>query len=155
MVLLGGTVRRWIALVSFAATVAGIVGFAATEHLKWAWFAIVGLALLVASFAWTAYDERQKRLVAEDRPHIPPGDGVPLYSPVEYQVKALRQAIPKLAEAGLTTFGEWEVEETLKNLPRRGVDPVYEPLRSVDAGLARLAELGELEKTQNGAWRII
>jgi hypothetical protein len=64
---LSGTVQRWVALL---ATVAGIVTFAATKHVAWAWVAIGALLLLVASFAWTARDEHGKRLAAEGTPDL-------------------------------------------------------------------------------------
>jgi len=149
---LGGAVQRWIALVSLGATILGVVTFAVTEHLPWAWLAIGSLALLVLSAGWTVRDEHQRRIAAEDAPHQPPGDGIPLHAPVDYQVAALRQAIPRLAET-MEDFGEWELEEVLKNLPRRHVDPIYEPLRSCGEGLARLAELGEIEAAEHG-WSI-
>lgn len=63
---LGGTARRWVALVSAAATVAGIVSFAITEHIGLAWLAIGGLLLLVVSLAWTAHDEHTKTLAIND-----------------------------------------------------------------------------------------
>jgi hypothetical protein len=90
----------------------------------------------------------------ENRPHQPPGGGIPLHAPVEYQVAALRQVIPRVSEV-IPVFSYWEVEETLKNLPRRGTDPAFEPLRSIDEGLERLVELGELEKVEPGGWRIV
>jgi hypothetical protein len=46
-------------------TLAGIAIFAVTEHIGWAWFAIVALVLLVVSFWWTAREEHGKRLAAE------------------------------------------------------------------------------------------
>lgn len=49
MAWLGGTVRRWMALVGLAATALGIVSFAVSEHIPWAWLAIGGLLLLVVS----------------------------------------------------------------------------------------------------------
>jgi hypothetical protein len=149
---LGGTVRRWVSLVGLISTAAGVVTFAANGHVRWAWLAIGGLALLVVSSAWTAHDEHRRRVALESTPHQPPGDGVPLHAPTEYQVKALRQVVPRVAET-INPFGYWELEETLKNMPRHGVDPVYEPLRSVDEGLERMVELGELEKTERG-WRL-
>jgi hypothetical protein len=156
MYLLGGTVRRWIALVGLGLTVLGVVQLALQAGRNWAWLAIGGMALLVISLGWTVRDEHQRRVAAEDAPHRPPGDGVPLRSPVGYQVAALHQAIPRLTDAGLDQFGLWELEDALKNLPRRGVDPVYEPLRSCDEGLTRLVELGELEEVApNGPWRIL
>jgi hypothetical protein len=155
MFLLGGTVRRWFALVSLVATAAGIATFALTEHIAWAWLAIGALLLLVISLAWTASDEHRRRITAENRPHQPPGGGIPLYAPVDYQVNALRQVVPRVAET-INPFGYMEVEETLKNMPRQGVDHVYEPLRSVDEGLDRLVELGELELVGNGGrWKFV
>jgi hypothetical protein len=62
---LGGTVRRWVALMGFAVTLAGIATFAATESLPWAWLAIGGLILLVVSAAWTARDEHKLRVALE------------------------------------------------------------------------------------------
>jgi len=46
---LGGTARRWVALVGLAATAFGIVSFALSEDLSWAWLAIGSLLLLVVS----------------------------------------------------------------------------------------------------------
>jgi hypothetical protein len=46
---LGGTARRWVALVGFAATALGIVSFVLSEDLSWAWLAIGSLLLLVMS----------------------------------------------------------------------------------------------------------
>ena len=63
---LGGAVRRWVALVSGAATVAGIATFAITEHIGWAWLTIGALLLLVVSLAWTAHDERARRQAVND-----------------------------------------------------------------------------------------
>lgn len=37
---LGGIAQRWVALVGLAATVLGIVSFALSEDLSWAWLAI-------------------------------------------------------------------------------------------------------------------
>jgi len=155
MYLLGGTVRRWFALVGVLLTLAGIGALVSEAGRQWAWLAIGGLALLVVSLGWTARDEHQHRVAAEDLPHRPPGDGIPLYAPVDYQVNALRQVLPRVAET-ISPFGYWEVEETLKNMPRRGVDPVYEPLRTVDEGLKRMVELGELETVgKGGRWRFV
>ncbi len=151
---LGGTVQRWFALVSVVATVVGVATFAVTEHLKWAWLAIAGLLLLAASLAWTAHDEHRKRIAADEATHRPPGGGIPLLSPVEYQVNALRHVIPRLSEV-MDRFGYMELDAVMKNLPRRGVDPVYEPLRTWEEGLARLVELGELERVNQGSWRIV
>lgn len=62
---LGGTARRWFALVSAAATLAAILGFVLTSRYVLALVAI-GLALALAvSFAWTAREEHQARLLAE------------------------------------------------------------------------------------------
>jgi hypothetical protein len=49
MAWLGGTVQRWIVLVGLVATALGIVSFAVSEHLPWAWLAIGALLLLVVS----------------------------------------------------------------------------------------------------------
>ena len=46
---LGGTMRRWVALVGLVATVLGIVSFALSENLSWAWLTIGSLLLLVVS----------------------------------------------------------------------------------------------------------
>jgi len=151
---LEGTVQRWVALVGLVGTAIGVVTFAVTEHLPWAWLALAGMLLLAASFAWTASDEYKKRLAAERTTHQPPGGGVPLSAPVEYQANALRQIIVRMAES-MDQFGRYELDQTLRNLPRRGVDPAYEPLREYDGGLARLVELGELEALHANAWRII
>jgi hypothetical protein len=151
---LGGVAQRWLALVGTVSTLAGIVALVADAGRNWAWLAIAGLLLLVLSVGWTARDEHQRRVVAEGAKHQPPGGGIPLHAPTEYQVNALRQVLPRLAEA-MDTFGFWELNETLKNLPRSNVDPVYEPLSYCDEGLARLVELGELEAPQPGSWRIV
>jgi hypothetical protein len=151
---LGGVAQRWLALVGAVSTLAGIVALAAEAGHNWAWLAIGGLLLLVLSVGWTARDEHALRLRAEKVTHQPPGGGIPLHAPTEYQVDALRQVVPRLAEA-MDTFGFWELNETLKNLPRRNVDPVYEPLSYCDEGLARLVELGELESLGSNSWRII
>jgi hypothetical protein len=53
---LGGTARRWVALAGLAARVLGIVSFAVSEDLSWAWLAIGSLLLLVVSLGselWT------------------------------------------------------------------------------------------------------
>jgi hypothetical protein len=153
---LGGTVQRWIALVGLAFTLAGIGTLVSKAGRDWAWLVLVGLALLVVSLGWTARDEHKLRVGAEEATHQPPGGGVPMYAPVEYQVSALRQVIKRLSE-GMDEFGFFELTETLKNLPRRGADPVYEPLSglSCDEGLARLVELGELESLGSNSWRIV
>jgi MFS family permease len=44
---LGGVVRRWAALMGSLATLAGAVAFALTEHVAWAWLAIIALLVLV------------------------------------------------------------------------------------------------------------
>lgn len=49
----------------FLATLVGVVTFAATAGLPWAWLTIAALILLVVSFAWTARDEHAARLVLE------------------------------------------------------------------------------------------
>ncbi len=46
---LGGTARRWVTLVGLAATALGIVSFALSKDLSWAWLAIGSLLLLVVS----------------------------------------------------------------------------------------------------------
>ena len=150
-----GTVQRCIAVIGLASTLAGVVTLAVTAHQHWAWLAIGGMALIMVGVAWTARDEHQRRIALENATHKPPGGGLPVYPPVEYQVDALRQVIPRLAEAGLTEFGYRELEETLKNLPRQGTDPLFEPLRSYDEGLERMVELGELEKIEGGGWRFV
>jgi hypothetical protein len=64
---LGGTVRRWIALVSVALTAVGVGALAAQAGRDWAWLAIGGMFLLVVSVGWTARDEHNKRLSLEER----------------------------------------------------------------------------------------
>lgn len=64
---LGGTARRWVALVGLAATALGIVSFALSEDLSWAWLAIGSLLLLVVSLGselWMV----QHRMAAHQRP---------------------------------------------------------------------------------------
>lgn len=62
---LGGTVRRWFALMGGLATITGVVGFVATSGLPWAWLTIGALTLLVVSVGWTARDEHRARLALE------------------------------------------------------------------------------------------
>jgi hypothetical protein len=88
--------------------------------------------------------------------HIPPGGGAPAIPPVEYQVTALRQIVAKIAETTPeVTFSS--LRAVLLNHPRTGTDPVYEPLGpfSCQAGLERLAKLGELEKVADWRWKIV
>jgi len=152
---LGGAVRRWIALMSLVATIAGIAALASEAGREWAWLAIGGLALLVVSLAWTARDEYRRRVAAETATHQPPGGGLPVSPPVEYQVDALRQVIPRMAGAGLSEFGYWELREVFKNLPAAGHrSPVRADHRIRHEGLARLVELGQLEASGNGRWRV-
>jgi hypothetical protein len=153
---LGGVAQRWLALVGAASTVAGIVALALEAGRNWAWLAIGGLLLLVVSTGWTARDEHRRRVAAEAATHQPPGGGIPMRPSVEYQVVALRQVIKRLSEV-MNEFGYFELSETLKNLPRRGTDPVYEPLSGLSCGegLAALVEAGELEALHENAWRIV
>jgi hypothetical protein len=153
---LGGTVRRWVSLVGLGLTLAGIAALVAEAGRQWAWLAIGGLVLLVVSLGWTARDEHRRRVAAEEATHQPPGGGLPMYAPAAYQVTALHQVVPRISEA-MTEFGLLELQETMKNLPRRGTDPLYEPLSglSCDEGLAALVEEGMLEAIGTHAWRIV
>jgi hypothetical protein len=77
---------------------------------------------------------------------IPVAGTIPLLAPTEYQVRALRQVVRKVAETTLELhYGL--LDAVLKSHPRDGVDPVYEPLQAMtcDEGLAELVRLGELE----------
>lgn len=62
---LGGTVRRGFALLGFFLMVGGLVTFATTGGLPWAWLTIAALLLLVVSLAWTARDEYGRRVGLE------------------------------------------------------------------------------------------
>lgn len=114
------TGRRWFDLVAGVASLASIVAFAVTTRYTLAWVAIGVMFLLVVSFVLTAREEHQRRVTAEEATHQPPGGGIPLYAPTEYQVDALRQVAPRLAEA-MDTFGFWELNETLTFPARRSI----------------------------------
>ncbi len=154
--------RRWFALVGALATAVSVVGFAVSEWRWWAWIAIGGLALLVISLAWTLRDTLGALKRAETSlattPHRPPGGGTPLVPPVEYQVDALRHAVASISKSQLT-FDIRELSEVMKNLPRTGTNPVYEPLGTVmcTGGIAMLVGLGELRSLRSlgGPWEIV
>ena len=151
---LPGTVRRWLDLIGAVLTVASIVAFAATSRYILAWVAIGLLLTLVVSLALTAREEHTARVKAESRTHPPPGGGVPLVAPVDYQVAALRQVIARISET-TTGFSRSTVDGVLQNLPRSHTDPIYEPLMAgtCQQGLAWLAEHGELVDL-GGSWII-
>jgi len=126
------------------------------RHLGWL-VAAACVLLLIASFV-AYHKERGRRLGATSAPHTPPGGGVPLYPPVEYQVEALRQCVRAFRDAGpnFAEFGRSELHSMFQNLPRTGTNPVYEPMHGVSTteGLARLVELGELVVVKPGTWKI-
>jgi hypothetical protein len=148
--------RRWFGLVVGIVSAAGVVGFATTARLYWAWLAIAALALLALSFALTAREEHNRRVAGEAHPHQPPGGGDPIISPVDYQVAALRQVLARISETTLSL--DWRtLDGVLQNLPRSGADPLYEPLRvsRCAEGIAQLVALGELvELGTNDVWAI-
>jgi hypothetical protein len=86
--------------------------------------------------------------------HVPPGGGLPMVAPVEYQVRALRQVIARIAET-TDGFGRAVLDDVLRNLPRTGTDPIYEPLMAgtCQEGMAWLVEHGELADL-GGSWII-
>jgi len=155
MAWLGGMVRRCGALLSVAATVVGIATFAVTEHLTWAWLAIGGLAVFATGAAWTANDEHDKRVALEAMQHQPPGGGLPLVAPVDYQVIALRQVIARISET-TQDFGRAALDDVLQNLPRTGTDQIYEPLMAgtCQEGMLWLVDHGELADL-GGSWVIL
>ena len=63
--------QRWLAVIGFLSTVAGVVVFAISERRPWAWLAIAGLATLVVAVGWTAHDEHKARVAAEAAPSGP------------------------------------------------------------------------------------
>lgn len=91
--------------------------------------------------------EYQVRL-ANNRP-------VPLVPPVTYQVAALKQAIPAIAEA-YTEFDVMMLNSVL-GLMHRPTNPIFEPLRgsSCVEGLAKLVQDGTLVQIEPTTWRIV
>jgi hypothetical protein len=159
MAWLGKTaVRQCFGVVGALMTLVGVITL--FGHHRLTWLVITGLAVLAAVFALIAYDEHRRRLNAETRLHQPPGGGLPLLAPVEYQVTALRQVIARVTETR-DEIDLGTIAEVLKNLPRTGTDTIYEPLGwgGCGPGLAHLVELGELEPIGPGdhahAWRIL
>jgi hypothetical protein len=157
MAWLGKTaVRQCFAVIGALMTIVGVITL--FGHHRLTWLVITGLAVLLAVFALIAYDEHRRRVQVEARSHQPPGDGLPLVPPVDYQVTALRQLVARVGETQ-QNFDLGMVGEVLKNLPRTNTDPIYEPMGfwSCASGLKRLVELGELEPLGDPphAWRIV
>jgi hypothetical protein len=76
---------------------------------------------------------------------------------VAYQVSALRQVIPRLSET-MVEFDLFTLRQVMKNLPRTGTDPIYEPLDATGCsqGLQSLVALGVLTSERpSGPWRIV
>ena len=74
---------------------------------------------------------------------------------VEYQVAALRQVIAA-ASNHYPHFVGTRLGEVMKNVPRTGTNPIYEPLHiaACDKGLQVLMEDGTLTYGENGYWTI-
>ena len=151
--------QKWLAVVGAVSTVVGVIGLGVSHRLWWAWIAIGSLALFAVSLYWVAREEQGKRIAAESsrREVVPPGhDSAFFPAPTDYQVNALRQAIIKFKETGATQFDNYGLNVMLKKLPRKGTDPVYEPLQlamCID-GLDVMVESGELERTERGFYKI-
>jgi len=71
MALLGGTVRRCVAVLTAVSVLLGVIGFAVDKHVGWAWLAIGGLVVLVVGATWTAWAE-SKRVAAAERASTTP-----------------------------------------------------------------------------------
>jgi hypothetical protein len=108
---------------------------------QWLWVApfalvVAGICIVVAAVGWS-------------HRHIPVTDarrgGSPMLAPTEYQVRALRQVVAKIAETS-DSFDNQVLNAALLNLPRKHMDPIYEPLypTSCRAGLNELVKRGEL-----------
>src|SRR5438132_5063014 len=79
----------------------------------------------------------------------------PFMAPVAYQEDQVRQAVAKLSET-VSSFDPLTLNAMLRKLPRRGTDPVYEPLHvtAVGDGMAALIENGELRQGEQGRYEI-
>jgi hypothetical protein len=118
MAWLGGTVRRWIALVGSLATVAGAVAFAVTEHVALAWLAILGLCVLVVSLVWGLADAHRVLRTDPD----------PIRSMLDRAI-ADGRALLTLHEGGSYQWDEWRAWETAtsRNLREQvGLQAVYD-----------------------------
>ena len=114
---------------------------------------LVGLALL----AFALFHGRSQRTGEV----LPPGGGIPLVPPIDYQVNVLRQVIARTSES-TPQFDLITLQAVTKNLPRTGTDPIYEPLDplSCEEGFQVLIDSGELENMNPeqthswGPWKI-
>ncbi len=119
------------------------------------WVLVAALAIALTG-SLLAYHRLRLAELSETARHTPPGGGTPLIPPIDYQVGALRQIITKISET-MTEVSFSSLGAMLRNHPRTGTDPVYEPLHpsSCQDGLAKLTELGELEQLDLWHWKII
>lgn len=147
----------WTAVVGVTLGGVALLGFVQQLHQYLLWVLVAALVIALAASFLAYHRERQKCVATPAaRAEIPPpGGGVPHVAPVEYQVNALRQVIAKLAGT-LTEFDYLSLDAVLKNHPRTGTDPLYEPLHAsaCEMGLARLAQLGDIEGSL-WHWKII
>ncbi len=154
-------VHAWGAVATGTAGLIGIPAVLATLHssqssFRWWWptgWMIIPLTVFVVGIGLLFIPVRRSPPPRAEVP--PPGGAVPHRAPVEYQVNALRQIIAKISET-MTEFDFTSLDAMLKNHPRTGTDPVYEPLHAINCqeGLARLTELREIEGS-GWRWKII
>lgn len=134
----------------------GLALFIVQLHRFIPWVITAALAVALTGSLLAYHRLRIAALTATAARHTPPGGGTPHQPPLDYQVTALRQVIPKISET-MTDVTFLSLQAILLNHPRAGTDPIYEPLHpiSCQAGLARLTELGELQQLDNWHWKII
>jgi hypothetical protein len=88
--------------------------------------------------------------------HEPPGGGYPFHPPLPYALKAARQIVSKIAESE-PAFDSWAASSVLKQAPRSGTDPVYEPLpwSYLKEGIDEMVRLGELLLLAEETWEVV
>lgn len=114
-------------------------------------FALAAAVALVALIAETPWGKRWEWLQRFSGLRSSGStSGLPLTAPVRYQIRQLRQVIRKLAESQ-AGFDYGMLIGILNKHPRRGIDPVFEPLHGATTGeaLAALVTEGVIEPNRS------
>lgn len=141
----------WTAMISAWTAWLTLVGVVPGHHHHWWWpsaLALIPLLLFAAGLLLL--------VVPVKRPaHQPPGGGIPLAAPLDYELDALRQVVAALRKTNTREFDFMTLREVLRKLPRKRINPLYEPLDYVMvSALNEMVRSGELERTAKGKWKI-